>query len=231
MLSGLGLGGALALVLPFFRHRDMPGGVPGEAPPPRTIAHQPIACVPAAVPPAAVPPAAMIPAATPPRIVRRAINAHDAVMRFAAWMRQWEFTGWHEDKLIIETYRWFCDHEKVEAMDDDQLLSRFGASPGVIKERRRLNGAVDPGLMMIRRRLMARGELNADGRAYLYYVMTAEEMAARGGFCRKKRSRKTGGTRSASADRVNPEHDKPLTAKPEPRDTRGPARVTARRAA
>jgi len=214
MLSGLGLGGAIALVLPFFRHRD----VPGELPPPAVTEVPTLATAPATTP-------------VPPRVLRRAINAHDAVMRFAAWMRQWEFTGWHEDKLIIETYRWFCDHEQVEAMDDDQLLSRFGASPGVVKDRRRLNGAVDPGLVMIRRRLISRGELNADGRAYLYYVMTADEMAARGGFCRKKRSRKSGGTRTWSANRVKPEPGKPLTPKPEFRDARGPGRAIDRRAA
>lgn len=101
--------------------------------------------------------------------LRRAVNTHEAVMRFLSWMRDHGLVGWQLDDDVAEAYRWFSAEEGLEEIGRDVLLERVSAAPGVVKQRRRLLGATDPALV----RILRRGR----ERALLYRIASVEEMA------------------------------------------------------
>lgn len=189
----------VALVLPFARCGAQASGMarpagrhphqPAALPPPiLDIEAQPapIELVACAEPPLLEPPAkparspaprhaegvrSAHPGSAPP--ARRAVNPHEAVMRFCGWMRDWGFVGWHPADDIVGFYQWFCDDEGLEEMNHDLLRERFACAPGVARERRRLNGTTDKEMVRIKRRL------GGADRAMLYRVASHEELAER----------------------------------------------------
>lgn len=149
--------------------------------------------------------------------LRRLVNPHEAALRFAGWMRDHGFVGWHCCDDVVDLYRWFSAEEGLEEMRADLLFERFDAVPGVVRDRRRLAGATDPEMQRLRRRVGNRGTL--------YRVASAEEMAAedaaaeavasaaavakpagaaaRGRSCQAKSKGKRKGAKVASADQAS----------------------------
>lgn len=170
---------------------DAPSNPPASLPPPvidleaepvlDEAASGPSEIIASAGPPLPEPPPEPARSAT-----RRAVNPHEAVMRFCSWMRDWGFVGWHPAADIVGFYQWFCDEEGLEEMSHDLLRERFACAPGVTRERRRLNGTTDKEMVRIKRRL--------GDRAMLYRVASHEELAE----LAKSRKR---GTRPARAGR------------------------------
>lgn len=128
---------------------------------------------------------------------RRAQNPHEAVLRFAAWLREGEFAGWHTAEDIVEFYQWHCEAEGLEELQHDLLRERFASAPGVTRERRRLASATAPELVRIRRRM------GGADRAMLYRVASAEEMAEAAEKAAEVAARRTkGGKAKAKAVRA-----------------------------
>lgn len=111
-------------------------------------------------------------------VERRAINNQTAVTRFAAWMRDWGYTGWMISDDLVAHYVNFCADEALEEMHHDELRSRIAALRGVVAGRKRING---PQFADLRRYLAKTGRLRAEphlNRFEVFRVASHEEMAA-----------------------------------------------------
>ena len=110
------------------------------------------------------------PIAKPPR---RAVKAHEAVMGFTVWMREWGWVGWFPSGEVLEFYRWYSAEENLEEINAELLLERLASAPGVSRDRLRLRGT------KVKRLVEIRKQLGGVDRATLYRIATAEEMAER----------------------------------------------------
>ena len=110
--------------------------------------------------------------------VRRAVNPHEATLRFVEWLRSNGFDGWMLSEDVGGFYSWFCRDEGFEELLHDELRASLADLPGVSASRRRING---PQFEDLRRYLARIGRLKAKAdlnRFELYRIASHEEMAA-----------------------------------------------------
>lgn len=106
---------------------------------------------------------------------RRRIAPHEAVQRFAQWLREEGYDGWHSAADVLGFYRWWAQVAAVEEMCPEQLWERLASAPGVVRERLRIASTTDPDMVRLRKRL-ARQPEGSKQRPTLYRIASEMEM-------------------------------------------------------
>ena len=147
--------------------------------------------------------------------VRHLVNPHEAALRFAAWLRDHEFTGWRTVDEIDGLFVWFCSDERLEEMALTLMRERLAAGlPGVVRERRRIGLTAEPEMLRLRQRC-------GEERPTLYRISSHEEMAEAAAAAEREAAEKTAAATAAKAKARAPAAKK----------TAAPKRQPARRAA
>jgi len=137
---------------------------------------------------------------------RRRIAQHEAVQRFAQWLREEGYDGWHSAADVLGFYRWWAQVASVEEMCPEQLWERLASAPGVVRERLRIASTTDPDMVRLRKRLERQPE-GSKRRPTLYRIASEMEMelaARESATATRVRTSKTG-SRSRQPARISAE--------------------------
>ncbi len=102
---------------------------------------------------------------------RRMLPPDEVAVRFATWLRDEGYTGWHLATDIPDALQQFCTQAALVRPATDMFLAAFAKAPGVEQHRMRLAGVTDVVLKALRRRAKS-------DRPGLYRVLEDAELAA-----------------------------------------------------
>lgn len=129
---------------------------------------------------------------------RRPLSPHEAVQRFAQWLRDEGYDGWLSAAEVLGFYRWWAEAAAIEEMCPEQLWERLASAPGVGRRRQRIVSTQDPSMVMLRQRLERQPEGSKD-RPTIYRIYSDGEMEE----AAREAAKATRG-RSGKPDRAQP---------------------------